>query len=64
MPNFLEPTAFLMESVIEQQGDEAFLIPSTLLVATGAKSYDWVVLNKLNAVVTLTQGHQLGKAVL
>ena len=35
-----------------------------MLIATGAKSYDWVVLNKLNAVVTLPQGHQLGKVVL
>ena len=35
-----------------------------MLIATGAKSYYWIVLNKLNAVVTLPQGYQLGKEVL
>ena len=64
LPTFLEPTAFLMESILEQRGDEAFLVPSTLLIATGAKAYNWILLNKLNAVLTLPQGHQLGKAVL
>ena len=64
LPTFLEPTAFLMESILEQRGDEAFLVPSTLLIATEAKAYNWILLNKLNTVLTLPQGHQLGKAVL
>ena len=39
LQTFLEPTALLFESITHQRGDEAFLTPNTLLIATVAQTY-------------------------
>ena len=37
IPTFLQPTALLLESPQIQRGDKAFLVPNTLVIATGAQ---------------------------
>ena len=37
IPTFLQPTALLLESPQIQRGDEAFRVPNTLVIATGAQ---------------------------
>ena len=37
IPTFLQPTALLLESPQVQRGEEAFLVPNTLIIASGAQ---------------------------
>ena len=64
LPTFLEPTALLLESVTCHRGDEALLTPNTLLIGTGAQTYYWLIINKLDVPITLPLGLHIGNVKL